>query len=119
MVVTALDANHCPGAVMFLMEGYFGTILHTGDFRFKPEMLTETTLANRSGMITCFICVPLASAQAERRVAICPSGCSSGRVYEVYPYRYFININMATRKVSILAMILSINVLNTPGLKHV
>ena len=33
MLVTAFDANHCQGSAMYLFEGYFGTILHTGDFR--------------------------------------------------------------------------------------
>ncbi|KAG0478242.1 hypothetical protein HPP92_012961, partial [Vanilla planifolia] len=28
--VTAYDATHCPGAAMFLFEGEFGNILHTG-----------------------------------------------------------------------------------------
>ncbi|CAN0927052.1 5' exonuclease Apollo [Linum grandiflorum] len=37
--VAAFDANHCPGAVMFLFEGNFGNILHTGDCRLTPECL--------------------------------------------------------------------------------
>ena len=32
--VTLIDSNHCVGSVMFLFKGYFGTILHSGDFRF-------------------------------------------------------------------------------------
>ncbi|KAJ4715330.1 DNA repair metallo-beta-lactamase family protein [Melia azedarach] len=37
--VTAFDANHCPGSVMFLFEGHFGNILHTGDCSLTPECL--------------------------------------------------------------------------------
>lgn len=29
--VTFLDANHCPGSVMVLVQGNFGTYLHTGE----------------------------------------------------------------------------------------
>jgi mRNA degradation ribonuclease J1/J2 len=39
LTVRLIDANHCPGAVMFFMQGSFGNLLHTGDFRVHPNML--------------------------------------------------------------------------------
>lgn len=39
-----MDAFHCPGAVMFLLKGKMGTVLHTGDFRFSEAMLDNEWL---------------------------------------------------------------------------
>ncbi len=36
--VTAIDANHCPGALMFLVESEWGRLLYTGDFRLDETM---------------------------------------------------------------------------------
>ncbi|XP_024149109.1 5' exonuclease Apollo [Oryzias melastigma] len=48
LTVTLIDANHCPGSVMFLFQGYFGSILYTGDFRYSPSMLREPCLMNHT-----------------------------------------------------------------------
>ncbi|KAL3698166.1 hypothetical protein R1sor_012242 [Riccia sorocarpa] len=50
--VTSFDANHCAGALMFLFEGNFGNVLHTGDCR-----LTDDCLKNILGKYKAQQCV--------------------------------------------------------------
>lgn len=47
MTVTLVDANHCPGSVMFIFEGYFGRILYTGDFRFCDRLLKYSAIKGK------------------------------------------------------------------------
>jgi len=47
VLITALDANHCPGSLMFVLRTVTGlTMLHTGDFRACPEMESYSILWN-------------------------------------------------------------------------
>lgn len=47
MTVTLIDANHCPGSVMFIFEGYFGKILYTGDFRYCERFTAHSTMKGK------------------------------------------------------------------------
>ena len=42
--VTLIDANHVPGAVMFVFNGFFGNVVYTGDFRYTPPMCENQAL---------------------------------------------------------------------------
>lgn len=48
-LITIIDANHCPGSVMFLFETTGGSYLHTGDFRYHPELLRHPELKRYMG----------------------------------------------------------------------
>ncbi|KAF9590362.1 hypothetical protein IFM89_033888 [Coptis chinensis] len=47
--VMAIDADHCPGAVMYLFRGEFGCVLYTGDFRW--EGISEKALLGKSMLL--------------------------------------------------------------------
>ncbi|KAJ8265834.1 hypothetical protein COCON_G00149330 [Conger conger] len=73
MTVSLIDANHCPGAVMFLFEGYFGTILYTGDFRYTPAMLREPCLRAQTHIDVLYLdntnCDPTRTLPSRQRAA--------------------------------------------------
>lgn len=52
MQLTLIDANHCPGSCMFLLDGYFGRILCTGDFRYDPVIMQHAAF-KRIAMNSC------------------------------------------------------------------
>lgn len=39
--VILIGANHCIGAAMFIFKSEKGNVLHTGDFRYRPQMLDK------------------------------------------------------------------------------
>jgi DNA cross-link repair 1B protein len=53
--VTLIDANHCPGAVMYLFEGYFGVVLASGDFRYSPSMVQVDTPLYQKEIDICYM----------------------------------------------------------------
>ena len=46
--VTALDANHCPGALMFVLECPGGKVIYTGDFRLNGHLRAKRALFERT-----------------------------------------------------------------------
>lgn len=58
--VTLIDANHCPGAVQFLLRipaegGKFERFVHTGDFRYCESMKSEPSLGQFVGCDAVFL----------------------------------------------------------------
>ena len=50
VTVTLIDANHCPGSVMFVVDSGCGKRLHTGDFRFDAELHLPDNCAALQGL---------------------------------------------------------------------
>jgi len=54
--VTSVDANHCPGSLMFVFRLTSGTtILHVGDFRADPEMESDPVFWNNKHIDTVYL----------------------------------------------------------------
>lgn len=65
--VRLIPANHCPGAVMFLfVSAAFGTVLHTGDFRFNGSR-EAWQRAMQSRRTRCTLVSPLLLSQQQQQ----------------------------------------------------
>ena len=86
--MTLLDANHCAGAVMFLIEGQGKAILYTGDIRGKILTLSYLSVP-QAGRSTCKL---LTQKQAEswwvksltRHPALVPYACGLKTLDKIY-----------------------------------
>ncbi|XP_030321389.1 5' exonuclease Apollo isoform X2 [Calypte anna] len=88
VTVTLLDSNHCPGSVMFLFEGAFGTILYTGDFRYTSAMQGELALRGRH--IDCLYldnthCHPHRALPSRHRAT-----CQAARIIRAHPQHHVV-----------------------------
>jgi hypothetical protein len=66
LTATFVSANHCPGAVMIIIEGLpDGVLLHTGDFRYCNELTQNPTLRQvSSNQCALYLDVTFAAADA-------------------------------------------------------
>ncbi|XP_062504777.1 protein artemis-like isoform X2 [Corticium candelabrum] len=72
--VTLLPANHCPGSVMFLIEGQNGTVLFTGDFRLDTDDLKQmAALHCKDGNLKTFRNVYLDTTFCHPKLMVIPS----------------------------------------------
>lgn len=71
--VTAIDANHCPGAALLYFETSWGQFLHSGDMRWDPATmrsnpqlaaLASKALAQGRGMDVLFLDTTFCNKQA-------------------------------------------------------
>uniref|UniRef100_A0A3P8Y0U6 Protein artemis n=1 Tax=Esox lucius TaxID=8010 RepID=A0A3P8Y0U6_ESOLU len=80
VVVSLLPAGHCPGSVMFLVEGAQGTVLYTGDFRLAEGDASRIDLLHSGSRVKDIRSVYLDSTFYDPRYYQIPSreACLSG-----------------------------------------